>query len=160
MASDRDRIVLVFATDQPIQEADRRALDAVRSFGIEQFGAIFDVEDISLNTIWEERFPIDGTVIQLSIKGSFANTDLDSGLRIGAIPLTELYAFLKEYDIKTGNLDQLYEKNVRQFLGGRKKINRGMANTLRDNPENLGLYNNGITIVASELMSEPDQLVL
>ena len=151
---------MVFATDQPIQEADRRALDAVRSFGIEQFGAIFDVEDISLNTIWEERFPIDGTVIQLSIKGSFANTDLDSGLRIGAIPLTELYAFLKEYDIKTGNLDQLYEKNVRQFLGGRKKINRGMANTLRDNPENLGLYNNGITIVASELMSEPDQLVL
>ena len=159
-ASVLDRMILVFATDMPIPEADRRALEAVRSFGIDQFGTIFDVEAMSLSTIWENRPPDDLSTMRLTIKGSFAETDLESGLRIGAIPLTDLYDFLKEYDMRSGNLDQLYEKNVRQFLGGRKKINKGIANTLRENPENFGLYNNGITIVASELTSEPEQLVL
>ena len=54
------------------------------------------------------------------------------------------------YRGKTGILDQLYEKNVRQFLGSRRKTNRRIADTLRENPELFGLYNNGITIVVSD----------
>ena len=157
LASERDRIVLVFATDQPIDETDRRALDAIRNFGIEQFGPIFDVEDVSLKTIWDDRT---ADTITLPIKGRFAETDLDSGLCVGAIPLTDLYEFLKEYDVKTGSLDQLYEKNVRQFLGGRRKINRGIKITLENNPEAFGLYNNGITIVAADITNETGGLIL
>ena len=51
---------------------------------------------------------------------------------------------------------QLYEKNVRQFLGSRRKINQGIAETLDDKPEMFGLYNNGITIVVSDFSSMPD----
>ena len=34
-------------------------------------------------------------------------------------------------------------------MGNRRKINKGIATTLRDNPDKFGLYNNGITIVVS-----------
>ena len=68
---------------------------------------------------------------------------------VGTVSLIDLFEFLNLYQSKTGNLDQLYEKNVRQFLGNRRKINKSIANTLNENPEKFGLYNNGITIVVS-----------
>ena len=52
-ASDRDRIVLVFATEKPISESDRRALAEIRLLGSNKLPDVFDVEDISLQTIWE-----------------------------------------------------------------------------------------------------------
>ena len=84
----------------------------------------------------------------MSVKGQFV--EQSSGLLVGTVPLFELFEFLKSYQKESaGNLDQLYEKNVRQFLGNRRKINKGIATTLRDNPDKFGLYNNGITIVVS-----------
>ncbi len=146
-ASERDRIILVFATESPMSESDRRTLQDLRTLGRDRIGNLFDVEDISLNTIWEIRALATQTPMSLTISGNFV--DPSSGLRVGTIPLIEIYEFLKAYRAKTGNLDQLYEKNVRQFLGGRRKINRGIAKTLQKEPELFGLYNNGITIVVS-----------
>ena len=147
-ASERDRIVLVFATEHAMSESDRQALDDLRVLGKQRVGDLFDVEDVSLGTIWEARETTSQQPLSLSITGNFV--DPSSGLRVGTVSLTNLYEFLKAYRTKTGNLDQLYEKNVRQFLGGRRKINRGIAQTLRNNPELFGLYNNGITIVVSD----------
>ena len=154
-ASERDRIILVFATQHPMSEADRYALRDVYSLGKERLSTpIFEVEDISLQTIWEARDTTQQPTISLPIGGNFV--DPSSGLRVGTIPLTELYQFLVAYREKTGNLDQLYEKNVRQFLGSRRKINKGIAETLRSNPELFGLYNNGITIVVSDYSTKSD----
>ena len=153
-ASERDRIILVFATDRPMTESDRQALSDIRLIGRERFPSIFDVEDISLQTVWEARDTPEPTSISLPIRGNFV--DPSAGLRVGTIPLTDLYQFLKTYRDKTGNLDHLYEKNVRQFLGSRRKINRGIAETLNNRPEMFGLYNNGITIVVSDYSTKPD----
>lgn len=49
--------------------------------------------------------------------------------------------------------DMLYEKNVRKFLGNRRKVNKGIENTLLTKPERFGLYNNGITIVVEEFQN-------
>ena len=152
--SDRDRIVLVFATEQPISESDRRALAEIRLLGSNRFPDVFDVEDISLQTIWETRDTVQAPAMSLPIIGNFV--DPAPGVRVGTIPLTQMYQFLAGYRDKTGNLDQLYEKNVRQFLGSRRKINRWIANTLRDSPELFGLYNNGITIVVSDYTTRSD----
>ena len=152
--SERDRIILVFATDSPISESDRQALNEIRFMGRQQFGDVFDVEDISLQTIWEDRDTSQPPDISLPISGNFV--DPTPGIRVGTIPLTNLYHFLTAYRDKTGNLDQLYEKNVRQFLGGRRKVNKGIKNTLLDNPELFGLYNNGITIVVSNYSMKSD----
>ena len=153
-SSERDRIVLVFATERPMEELDRRALRDVNLLGRERISHIFDVEDISLQTIWEARDTPEQSSISLPIRGNFV--DPSSGLRVGTIRLDDLYGFLTEYRNKTGNLDQLYERNVRQFLGSRRKINKGIANTLRNTPELFGLYNNGITIVVADYSTKPD----
>ena len=52
-ASDADRIVLVFATTDPIDEQDRQALDDIKLIGRERVIRNFDVEELSLLTIWE-----------------------------------------------------------------------------------------------------------
>lgn len=153
-ASDQDRIVLVFATEQPLSESDRRALAEIRLLGSNRFPNIFDVEDISLQTIWENRETVQAPALSLPVVGNFV--DPAPGVRVGTIPLTQMYRFLAAYREKTGNLDQLYEKNVRQFLGSRRKINRRIADTLRDTPELFGLYNNGITIVVSDYTTRSD----
>ena len=153
-ASEKDRITLVFATERPMTETDRQALRDVSSLGRERISPIFDVEDISLQTIWEARDTTQPPAISLPIQGNFV--DPSSGLRVGTIRLPELYRFLATYREKTGNLDQLYEKNVRQFLGSRRKINKGIAATLRNTPELFGLYNNGITIVVSDYSTGPN----
>lgn len=146
-ASERDRIILVFATEYAISESDRRALADLRVLGRESIGDLFDVEDVSLKTIWESQ-PTVPEPVSLPLKGTFV--DPSSDLRVGTVSLTDLYELLKEYRTKTGNLDRLYERNVRLFLGGRRKINRGIAETLNKKPEIFGLYNNGITIVVSD----------
>jgi hypothetical protein len=70
-------------------------------------------------------------------------------LLVGSTSLIDLYEFLKRYKKATLDLDQLYEKNVRRFLGGRGKVNKAMQQTLRDRPEQFGLFNNGITLTAA-----------
>ncbi len=153
-ASERDRIILAFATEQPITESDRQALSEVRLVGRQRVGDIFDVEDISLQTIWEARDTAQPPDVSLPISGNFV--DPTPEIRVGTIPLTKLYDFLSAYRDKTGNLDQLYEKNVRQFLGNRRKTNIEIADTLRNSPEMFGLYNNGITIVVSDYSVQSD----
>ena len=64
-----------------------------------------------------------------------------------SISITSLYAFLERYNNQTGDLDKLFEKNIRRFLGGRGKVNRGIQQTLNESPDLFGLYNNGITMV-------------
>lgn len=157
-ASERDRIILVFATTQPMSVEDRQALNAIRTLGRQRFPQIFDVEDISLQTIWEvEDAPLTPS-ISVRIQGDFVEPSAD--LRVGTIQLTNLYQFLKSYRDLTGDLDQLYEKNVRKYLGGRRKVNIGISKTLDREPEMFGLYNNGITIVVSDFSGENGSLVL
>ena len=152
-ASDADRIVLVFATTDPISEQDRQALDRIKLIGREQVTPNFDVEEVSLSTIWEALADVEIPRLSVPIKGHFV--EQYSGLLVGTVSLVDLFEFLKSYQVKAGNLDQLYEKNVRQFLGSRRKINKGIANTLNENPEKFGLYNNGITVVVSGYSRSP-----
>ena len=146
-ASANDRIVLVFATPNPLTAGERENLENIKIIGRERVSLNFDVEEVSLMTIWESLEETEQQRLSVELKGQFV--DQYSGLLVGTVSLIDLFNFLQLYQSKTGNLDQLYEKNVRQFLGNRRKINKGIANTLNENPEKFGLYNNGITVVVS-----------
>ena len=152
--SNADRIVLVFATTSPVSQQDRQALDDIKLIGRERVFRNFDVEEISLQTIWETLDNAKQPRLSVAIDGQFV--EQASGLLVGTVSLTALFEFLQAYRKQTGNLAQLYEKNVRQFLGSRRKINKGIADTLNKEPEKFGLYNNGITIVASGYNFSPD----
>ena len=146
-ASPSDRIVLIFATTDPIDQEYRPALDTIKHDARDQVFENFDVEEVSLRTIWE-TLSFESTELSITVAGQFV--EQYSGLLVGVVSLIDLFAFLRSYREATGNLDQLYEKNVRQFLGSRRKINRGIATTLDADPEKFGLYNNGITLVVSD----------
>ena len=147
-ASEADRMVLVFATTDPIGEKDRTALERVKIIGREEIIPNFDVEEVSLPTIWESQADVEMTLLTLPVKGKFM--EQYSGLLVGTVSLMDLFEFMKSYQSqsKTGDLYQLYEKNVRQLLSKSQK-NTEIAKTLNESPEKFGLYNNGITIVVS-----------
>ncbi len=52
-AGENDRIVLTFATIDPPSDEERKVLDQIRDFGRTKFGPIFDVETVSLRTIYD-----------------------------------------------------------------------------------------------------------
>jgi len=146
-ASERDKLIVVFATQDPLNEEEKRTINNVRAMGTSRLGGIFDVDAVSIATIYQRILNKRVTKIKLSVKAQDARGDK---LLVGAVKLMELYHFMKAYRDQTGDLDQLYEKNVRRFLGARRKVNKAIKETLEQEPENFGLYNNGVTIVVKD----------
>lgn len=71
---------------------------------------------------------------------------------IAAIPLREC---IKIPGIKDGSL---FRKNVRQSLGSGNKVNKGIARTLRNNPEEFFFLHNGITAICSSITIDGDTM--
>ncbi len=149
-ASSKDRLILVFATHDPLTEEQKRALNDIKNMGRARLGNLFDTDAVSIETIYQR---VEENLSQYKkYIVPFAANLVPSGhdLLVGSVKLINLYKFLKNYRLETGDLDLIYEKNVRKFLGSGKKVNIGIADTLRENPERFGLYNNGITIVVED----------
>lgn len=158
-STDRDHLRLIFATELPLIEGQHRALQDIRAMGRERLGPHFDVEAVSIETIYQRTLDEVGFALKhiiLPIRGAMANSGED--LLVGSVMLLDLFDFLKAYRDATEDLDQLYERNVRRFLGGRGRVNKAIQDTLRTNPERFGLFNNGITIVVTDFDTKEDGL--
>ena len=85
-------------------------------------------------------------------KGKFLELNLDGTKAvIAALPLKECYKI-------RGILDgSLFRKNVRQSLG-LNRINKGIAQTIRTNPEDFFFYHNGITAICTSFSIENETL--
>jgi hypothetical protein len=151
-----DKLKFVYATHEPLSVAEKSAAEDVRTLGRTQFGDFFDVESISIQTIYNRITELQSTVnkTKVNIKASLVLSGDD--LWVGSVSLLDLYEFLKSYKLSTGDLDQLYEKNVRKYLGGGRVVNKGIAHTIKSEPEKFGLFNNGITIVAENVEKSDD----
>jgi len=160
-ASEHDRIRLVFATESPLNEEEKEVLKDVRAMGRERLGPIFDVESVSIETIYRrtlEELAAGKDRVHVPIKANMVKSGED--VLVGTVTLIDLFNFLKAYRDRTEDLDQLYERNVRRFLGGRRKVNKGIQETLRNTPERFGLYNNGITIVVTNFVLDDGNIEL
>lgn len=157
-----DKIVLIFATEAPLRDDEKRALADLRSMGTARLGPMFDIEALSIETIFARLQEVEAVGLTKRLKVSLDAQMVPSGpdLLVGSVGLSNLYAFLKRYRDLTGDLDRIYEKNVRRFLGARGKVNKAMQSTLRDAPERFGLYNNGITIVVHDYSPEEGSVEL
>lgn len=111
---------------------------------------VMDIE--RLHRHWSSGKPRDELVV---------NFDEVSG---GALPCVYVPGQMADYDyaltaIPGEALRFVYEKygarlleaNVRSFLSVTGKVNRGIRDTLRDDPEKFMAYNNGIVLVADEI---------
>lgn len=161
-AGPADKIVLVFATEAPLTDDEKRVLADLRSMGTARLGPMFDIEALSIETIFARLQEVESVGLTKRLKVSLEAQMVPSGpdLLVGSVGLSNLYAFLKRYRDATGDLDRIYEKNVRRFLGARGKVNKAMQSTLRDAPERFGLYNNGITIVVHDYCTEEGSVEL
>lgn len=154
---EKDKLDYIIATSQKLTAEEQDYLANVRVLGRSKFGDCFDVDEVSIETIYNkvcEEQEVSGAQMTVNLRTT-TSISTDS-LLIGATTLPEIFAFLQEYKVKSGDLDMLYEKNVRKFLGNKRKVNKGIEKTLEDTPERFGLYNNGITIVAEEVHHEAD----
>ncbi len=156
-ASENDRIKLVFATIDPLTPSEKKIADDIRDIGQKKLGMLFDVDAVSVETIFERvKEEAGGETplrVPITLQGSYSSGDL----QVAAISIYNLYRFLKQYKEKTGDLDRLFDRNVRRFLGSRSRVNKRMRETLREAPERFGLYNNGITMIASKIVQQKNQ---
>ncbi|MDW7680829.1 MAG: AIPR family protein, partial [bacterium] len=153
-SSKNDSIRFVFATPDKLNEKETSMLKTIKILARERLNINCDVEHISINNIYQ-RVVVDSPDDKKHIVNITANL-VSSGtdVLVGSVKLINLYSFLKDYREATGDLDMIYEKNVRKFLGRGRQVNRGIANTLNNEPERFGLFNNGITIVAENFNQE------
>ncbi|SEQ50576.1 AIPR protein [Ectothiorhodospira magna] len=160
-AGAKDRLEYVVATNQRLTHAEYDALEAIRGIGHEKFGAIFSVADVSIETIYNKRAEgniFGGNRLKVTLKTSISSSG--EILYVGSTKLKDMFEFMQEYKKQTGDLDTLYDKNVRKYLGHRRKVNKGIEHTILHYPERFGLYNNGITIVAEAVSQEADNRVV
>ena len=81
--------------------------------------------------------------------GKYLELDLNNTKAVvAAVPLRECF---KIPGIKDG---ALFRKNVRQSLGTGNKVNKGIASTLKTNPEDFFFLHNGITAICNSLKLE------
>lgn len=73
---------------------------------------------------------------------------MDTGFRtcVAIFPGTLLHDLYDEHG------SRLLELNVRSYLQAKGKINKGILETLRNDPQDFMAYNNGITVVAEEIV--------
>lgn len=157
-ASEKDKLVLVYAVQRPIKEDEKRAIDDIKAMGKNRLGAIFDTDVVSLETIYRRTLEEIANVKKTNVSITAHLVPSGEEMLVGSVGLVQLFEFLKNYKAATGDLDMLYEKNVRKFLGNRRKVNKGIENTLLTKPERFGLYNNGITIVVEEFQKLPNNI--
>lgn len=158
----KDRLEYVLATTKRLTPEEDEYLSNIKTLGRAKFGDCFDIDSISVETIYKkvaEEDAFGSNKLQVKLKTIVASSgDI---LLVGATRLTDIFQFMQEYKSKSGDLDLLYEKNVRKFLGNKRKVNKGIEATIENHPERFGLYNNGITIVAEEVTKiSTDELTL
>ena len=158
----KDRLEYVLATTKRLTVEEEEYLANIKTLGRAKFGECFDVDSVSIEIIYNKVAEEDAfgpAKIQVKLKTIVASSG--NILLVGATRLTDVYQFMQDYKSASGDLDLLYEKNVRKFLGNKRKVNKGIEATIENHPERFGLYNNGITIVTEEVSKlSTDELFL
>lgn len=157
--TEKDRIEIVFVTSFCLNDVEKRAISDVESIARARFGNNVSVSSVSIESIYNRLD--DSSFVKYQVP-MIANLVVSGDeLLVGSIKLNNLYQFMKSYRDVTNDLELLYQRNVRKYLGGRKKVNKGITNTLETTPERFGIYNNGITIVVDDfIIDETDKYIL
>lgn len=118
----------------------------------------FNVWDICAIRNSEIAAQHDGA-INIDFETEFANSieclemNENSGVKsyLAIMPAVILAKVYKQYKTR------LLNKNVRNYLGGTIKVNKGMAKTLREDPAMFFAYNNGISSTADRVNLRTDE---
>jgi hypothetical protein len=121
------KIKCCYITDQKVDYADEMV-------------EVLDIERI-IQKLWDR--------IKKPAAGKKSSIKLEKMLRydntvLGVIKLRELTEFVSK------NKDYVFESNIRQWMQFKTTVNKGLRETLQNNPGKFFFYNNGITIVVND----------
>ncbi|MDH3276524.1 MAG: AIPR family protein [Nitrosopumilus sp.] len=121
------KIKCCYVTDQKVDYSD-------------EIVEILDIEKI-IQKLWDR--------IKKPAAGKKSSIKLEKMLRydntiLGVIKLRELTDFVGK------NKDYVFESNIRQWMQFKTTVNKGLRETLQNNPGKFFFYNNGITIVVND----------
>ena len=130
------RVECCYVTDQKVDFED----DLVE---------VLDIDDI-VQKLWDR--------IKKPAAGKKSSIKLEKMLRhgntiLGILKLRELTDFV------TKNRDYVFESNIRQWMQFKTTVNKGLRETLQNNPDKFFFYNNGITIVVNDFDELGDNLL-
>jgi len=115
----------------------------------DEFIEILDIEKI-IQKLWDR--------IKKPAAGKKSSIKLEKLLRydntiLGVLKLRELTEFVSK------NKDYVFESNIRQWMQFKTTVNKGLRETLQNNPGKFFFYNNGITIVVSNFEELGDNII-
>ena len=130
------KIKCCYVTDQKVEYDD-------------EFVEILDIEKI-IQSLWDR--------IKKPAAGKQSSIKLERMLRydntiLGILKLRELTDFVSK------NRDYVFESNIRQWMQFKTSVNKGIRETLQNNPGKFFYYNNGITIVVSDFEELGDNII-
>jgi len=130
------KIKCCYITDQKVNYED-------------EFIEILDIEKI-VQKLWDR--------IKKPAAGKKSSIKLEKMLRydntiLGILKLRELTEFVSK------NRDYVFESNIRQWMQFKTTVNKGLRETLQNNPGKFFFYNNGITIVVSDFDELGDNMI-
>jgi hypothetical protein len=130
------KIKCCYVTDQKVDYDD-------------EFVEILDIEKI-IQSLWDR--------IKKPAAGKKSSIKLEKMLRydntiLGILKLRELTEFVSK------NRDYVFESNIRQWMQFKTSVNKGIRETLQNNPRKFFYYNNGITIVVSDFEELEDNII-
>ncbi len=130
------KIKCCYVTDQRVDYSD-------------EFIEILDIEKI-IQRLWDR--------IKKPAAGKKSSIKLEKMLRydntiLGILKLRELTEFVSK------NREYVFESNIRQWMQFKTTVNKGIRETLQNNPGKFFYYNNGITIVVSDFEEIGDNLI-
>lgn len=141
---------LFVLTDGIVKSSD---IDQEGLPGLELTYVLWDLEKLSRLHVGHRE------VIELDFKRDYG----------GAVPCLERQDVTGEYRTYLGYLpapllakiygkhgQRLLERNVRAFLQAKGKVNRGLQQTIREEPNRFLAYNNGLCCTAAEVKLQPD----
>lgn len=136
-----------------------KRVDSLPSQKINEYSCHFDIWDLGRIQRLEESgksredIVVDFTTIASEgipcLPASTGNDNYESYLLV--IPGSQVAELYDEYG------ERLLEQNVRTFLQFRGKVNKGMRNTIQNEPEMFFAFNNGITATAEEVVTITDE---
>ncbi len=112
---------------------------------------VLDIDEI-INRLWSR--------IKKPAAGKKSSIKLEKMLRhentiLGILKLRELTDFISK------NRDYVFESNIRQWMQFKTSVNKGIRETLQNEPDKFFYYNNGITIVVNNFEElENNSLIL
>ena len=146
---DVDRVRFILFTDGKLAQRSKKKLrEKLGNYTVSH--EIWDIERIHrFRSSGASHEPVEVDLTEMDIGGipciSIETSETGYQTNSAVFPGSLLYDLYDEYG------QRLLELNVRSYLQARGKVNKGILETLHEQPERFLAYNNGITVVAEEL---------